>query len=511
MKILFTFIILFFTLEGYAREVSFSWAPLAGATKYEIQVATDQKFVKPLVTGDTEKPEFTADIAFGQYFYRVRVHDNRGKPGRWSQPQPVLIGPYTPELISPEDGYQTSYYEILPSIDFSWKPIPGVSNYEVLITKDTGQKVLELNATEAHISTDKIPEGNYSWKVRAEVGKALISPYGDGRKFVVIKKPLEFPKLITPAKNGLLPAYRSVEFSWTKDEHAPFTDLYYEKVKGRSSAPPFKKKITDLKEIKYIDEYQEPGEYKWSVVTREGKDTPGVTSEVYPFEVRDDVLVRGNYELEFSLSPTGDLYTTNSFRQTSGVTAVAQQSSSSGVFAGFLGGYYFLENLGIYLSTRTGQFTVENLNAMSQESDVTFRLRFGTKGFNQEFWLGYRAMDIIEAENTPAVQTTDFTAIGPIIGTRLNPTIKPGLKLMFDAYYFKPVSNMEGIGNLTADVYGIALGLKWNFMYQFWLGYRLKVDRINASFITPGQGPGVNSGWTMYRTEPLFISLSFEH
>jgi hypothetical protein len=70
---------------------------------------------------------------------------------------------------------------------------------------------------------------------------------------------------------------------------------------------------------------------------------------------------------------------------------------------------------------------------------------------------------------------------------------------------------MEGIGNLTADVYGIALGLKWNFMYQFWLGYRLKVDRINASFITPGQGPGVNSGWTMYRTEPLFISLSFEH
>ena len=309
----------------------------------------------------------------------------------------------------------------------------------------------------------------------------------------------------------MAPAYRPLEFAWIKDPNTKFTDLYYEKLSGRASSKPFKKKISDLTDTKYIADYEEPGDYKWSVITREGKDTPGIASTANAFEVRDDVLTRGNYELEFSVSPTGDLYTTSSQRQTGSTPPIAQQSSSTGTFVGFLGGYWFLENLGAYLSTRTGTFGVENLTGALQETDLSLRLRFGSKGFTQEFWLGYRIMDVIEAENTPTVETTDFTTVGPLIGTRVIPTIRPGLKLIFDAYYYKPMSNVEGISGLTADIFGGALGIKWNFMYQIWLGYRFRFDRVNAVFVTPGQAPVVNAGWTMYRTEPFFISLSFEH
>jgi hypothetical protein len=510
--IFFTFIIYSVCISNVeAREVEFSWAAMPGATKYEIQVDSDSKFLKPLVLGDSENPEYKTELAFGQYFYRVRVIDNRKRPGKWSNTQPVLIAPYAPELLTMQDSFETSYYEIFPTLNFSWQEVKGVKDYEILISKSSGEKVLEKSLTETHISTDKISEGEYNWKVRSIASKDLVSSYSESRKFKIVRTPLIFPTLVKPEKNGMSAAYRPLEFEWKKDPHAPYSDLYFEKVSGRSASRPFKKKIADLTETKYKAEYEEPGNYKWSVVTHEGKTTPGVTSEVNDFEVRDDIMVRGNYELEFSLSPTGDLYTTTSARQNKGSVGIAQQSSSSGLFTGFMGGYWFLENLGVYLSTRTGSMTVENLNSLSQETDATLRLRFGSKGFNQEFWLGYRIMDIVEAENTPAVQTTDFTAIGPLIGSRINPTIRPGLKLMFDAYYFKPFNNMEGIGGLNADVFGGALGIKWNFMYQIWLGYRFKIDRINANFNMPNQAPSVNASWTMYRTEPFFISLSFEH
>jgi len=155
--------------------------------------------------------------------------------------------------------------------------------------------------------------------------------------------------------------------------------------------------------------------------------------------------------------------------------------------------------------------TVENLNAYMRETDLNLRVRFGSKGFNQEFWLGYRVMDLIEAENTPVQETTDFTVTGPLIGTRLTATVKPGWAAQFSAYYFKPLQNIEGIGGLTSDVFGLSLGAKWNFMYQFWLGYRFQIMRSSNTFNTPGQAPAVNSTWTTYTTEPAYISLSFMH
>ena len=122
---------------------------------------------------------------------------------------------------------------------------------------------------------------------------------------------------------------------------------------------------------------KEPGEYKWYVTTKEAKNTPGVTSDTWDFEIRDDVLSRGNYELEFSVSPVGtDLYTTSSARQTGGSSFISQQSSSSGTFVGFLGGYYPLQSLGFFASVRTASMGVENLNAYQQEDDFTLRLRF---------------------------------------------------------------------------------------------------------------------------------------
>jgi hypothetical protein len=510
-------IIGFFILAGYlmsaecwAREVEFSWDPVDAASKYEIQISDTQKFDKPLQAAQSDKPKHTANLGLGHYYYRVRVVDLKGRPGRWSQPSKVTVTPYAPDLLDPKTGYETDYFELPPTLEFSWKPVEGNPEYEILIYKTSGQKILEAAVADTKFKTDKVGEGEYMWKVRSVAQKAFTSPYCEPRRFLITKKPLTPPELITPAQDGMSAAYRPVAFTWKQDPATKLTDLTYEKLSGRQGAKPFKKTIPNLTGSNYTAEYEEPGEYRWSIVTKEAKTTQGIGSSVHGFEVRDDVITRGNYELEFSMSPASDLYATTSTRQTGG-TPVATDATSNGNFTGFLGGYYFLESLGLFMSTRTAQMNVNGVTAYAQESDATLRMRFGSKGFAQEFWFGYRIMDLVQAENTPANLVTNFTALGGLTGTRLTATVAEGWKAQFSILYYKPTAIMEGTPGFTADIYQGSLGVKWNFMYQFWLGYRFSTTRINGIYQPPNQPENINATWTMYRTEPFFFSISFEH
>ncbi|MCC6277192.1 MAG: hypothetical protein IT289_04675 [Oligoflexia bacterium] len=512
MKIfgLLTFILLNIS-TAHAREVEFSWAPMEGATKYEIQIDDNGGFQKPRVSMQTEKPLISTNLEVGKYFYRVRVIPNQGRPGKWSKPAEVLVSPYAPELEEPQESFETSYFEILPKINFKWKTPGKELEYEILITRATGQKILEERTKEPTFVTEKLEEGDYHWMVRAVSNKTLASTYTPHRFFRIVKKPLAKPKLILPPQDGMSAAYRPIDFKWEKDPNTHFTDLYLEKLTGRQGEKPYKKKIDNLTKSEFQAPYAEPGKYRWSVITKEGKDTPGVKSEIADFEVRDDVMSAGNYELEFSTSYVDDLYTTTSSRQTAGASRISQQSSAISQFYGFSAGYYLFQSLGFYFSTRTGRTSVENYGDLSQETDLTLRLRFGSKGFNQEFWFGYRIMDIIAVEKDPALLTTNFSTNGGLVGTRMNATVADGWKAFLTAYYFKPTADIYGHSGLVADVYGGSLGVKWNFAYQFWVGYRFGMSRVTGIYTTPGQPTNVNSQWTQYRLEPAYFSISFEH
>ncbi len=504
-------IIVLFATETFARDVEFSWAPMAGAIKYEIQVSKSQKFEVIAAQGATDKPAYSAPIDIGRYYYRVRVIDIKGHPGKWSTLGALLVDPYAPELLTPAAGFETSYYEVAPTIDFTWKTNMRNSAYEILISKSSGEKVLESPSKELKFKTATLPEGEYIWKVRS-VANEVTSDYSTSRAFTVIKKPFTAPVLIKPTKDGLSAAYRSVPFEWQKDSHAHFTDVHYEKTESYTSEKKlFSKTEKDLDKDTFMDEYEEPGQYKWWVVTKEAKNTPGLASDSQNFEVRNDVISKGNYELEFSLSPFNDLYTTSSARQTSGTSQISQQSSASSTFIGFLGGYYFFESMGIFLAERTASMSVETFNDTVSETDLQLRLRFGSKGFNQELIAGYRIMDLLEVENSPSSESTSISASGPLIGSRVTVSLSAALKLQGQLFYFKPIGNVEGMSGWVTDVYGGFAAVKWNFMNQFYLGYRFQMERINSSFNTPQKAPNVTSSWTQYRLEPFYLSISFEH
>jgi len=503
-----------------AREVSFSWEPMEGATGYEIQVSKSEDFKVPYLTQKLEQPTFTSSMEPGKYFYRVRVIDQEQHPGKWSDAAPVKVASPAPELQKPVSGYETSYYEHPPEIDFGWKIADLTALYEIEIVDGAGQEVLHTTVDSNQLK-HSLPEGDYQWQVRS-LGKSPIpgregsedipSDYSKPWHFKITKNKIDKPELITPTAGAKLFNRTPINFSWSQDAHTHFTDVNVEEL-DVDKASRLKFDNISGKDVK--KSIEKPGHYRWSVTTKEEATSPGVTSETRDFYVLEDPLFAGNYELELNMSYGSDLYQTNSSLQTLTPTQIGQQSTASGMHYGLSLGYYVFRSLGFFVAARESSYSTENLTSQQTELDGQMRLRFGANGFFQEFWFGYRQMDILEAENNPTSKAMDLSTTGPLFGTRIGVDVTSRWKIVATGYYYKPLTfssaQVSTLGPTNADVMGGSLGLKWNFSGHWWAGYKYAIERITGQMGAPLTPPYVNSSWGMSRVEPIYLSISFEH
>jgi len=519
MKWLMVFFLLVFGSLSFAREVSFSWEPMEGAQQYEIQLSNSEDFTKPLKAQTLDAPNFSATLDPGKYFYRVRVIDKAKHPGKWSNTAPVTVAPPAPELIKPPQAYETSYYEHKPEIEFTWKAIDLTATYEIIIKDSTGTEVINTTSDKASFKAS-LPGGDYQWQVRS-LGKSPIpgrssaeeipSDFAKPWTFKIKKNEMEKPVLITPLEGAKLSNHDPIKFTWTQDSHAHFADINIEQLNSDKPNNLSFKKITE-KEFKKVIE--KGGTYRWSVTAKEEADTTGETSETREFQVLEDPLFAGNYELELNMSYGYGSYQTDSSLQTFSVAQIHQKSYGAGMRYGLSAGYYVFRSMGFFISAREGSETIENLSPVEKELDGQVRFRFGANGFFQEFWFGYRQMDIVEAENTPVANAIDINTTGPLVGTRVSAEVNPRIKIQATAFYYKPInassSQQTVLGPFNADVVGGSLGVKWNFKNRFWLGYRFAIERVAATLVAPLSPPYINSTWGQYRTEPIFLSISYE-
>ena len=90
----------------------FSWTPVAGAERYQIQIATGNGFSslvvdKELINATSYTQPEWAEITFGgDYFWRVRAKDSHGNSTNWSNEQTFWFASAPPpNLIYPEPYY----------------------------------------------------------------------------------------------------------------------------------------------------------------------------------------------------------------------------------------------------------------------------------------------------------------------------------------------------------------------------------------------------------------------
>lgn len=122
----------------------FSWNPVPGAARYEVEVNSDQNFApgsKWCCAGTTIGTSLApiAALANNRYYWRVRALDPHGNAGAWNEGQPFekAFDPTTPTIrgltLRNAEGEAVSGAPSTDTPILTWDPTPGASLYEVQI------------------------------------------------------------------------------------------------------------------------------------------------------------------------------------------------------------------------------------------------------------------------------------------------------------------------------------------------------------------------------------------
>jgi len=134
----------------------FSWDPVAGAAKYEIEINSDEGFAsggKVCCSNTTISTSFTPStlLPADTYYWRVRAIDSSGHAGDWN-----VYGGATPDTftiafdtgsgaitnlhmrdnLSDPGAWSPGYTTQVPIV--TWDPVPGAAQYQVNVTPFTG-------------------------------------------------------------------------------------------------------------------------------------------------------------------------------------------------------------------------------------------------------------------------------------------------------------------------------------------------------------------------------------
>src|SRR4051794_32356668 len=78
---------------AWAKKVTIEWAPIPGASQYEIQVEREGKIVTKKRLEDSI---WKGDLTFGIYAYQIRAYDRVKRPGQWTDTLPLIVMPAPP-------------------------------------------------------------------------------------------------------------------------------------------------------------------------------------------------------------------------------------------------------------------------------------------------------------------------------------------------------------------------------------------------------------------------------
>jgi hypothetical protein len=203
----------------------FSWRAVRGAARYEFQLAADPAF-KSIVLGQGRGSFQTLNtfasidktLADGDYYWRVRAIDARGRAGRWSSVRSLSKRWATaPRLRGPAEGETVSYPET--PLVLRWDSVPYAYKYLVQIATDPSLAHSALGDRTSGIETSSasfalpgtLAAGRYYWAVTP-----LDADKHQGTRSAVGSFAWSWPTATTPRVTDLAadPRVFDPQFSW---------------------------------------------------------------------------------------------------------------------------------------------------------------------------------------------------------------------------------------------------------------------------------------------------------
>ncbi len=213
-----------------------TWAPVAGARGYEIQVDDDPTFDEPLFTDHAVKPciGWEAEYLPSTFYWRVRAQSYHAATGGWSEVRSVSISPsgdpppdidpvalVAPVLGGPADGATNVDVAADP---LTWTPVDVTVGYDLQIVEaddDWFEFGVGLPTARGVPVIPGVDNGTtYKWRVRANATGHLseIGPWSAARTFTT---PTVAPMTLTSPSTGVTRVQRDLLFTWIGHPSAP--------------------------------------------------------------------------------------------------------------------------------------------------------------------------------------------------------------------------------------------------------------------------------------------------
>lgn len=215
------------------KPITFSWAGMAGATGYDVQVTPDHGATFQTIASDITTTAFTTTaLPAGDWGWTVRANYDGGCGPFYAEPSALRVGtsertcpsnPGKATLLSPAANAAT----LASPVTFSWTAVSGAAGYR-LAGAVNGTEAETLALTTSTQATVSLPTGNGFWFVQAFFGDGCATTVSDRRIFTITQGsacPTTPPQLVSPANNSV-PTTRLVTFQWNGITNATGYELW---------------------------------------------------------------------------------------------------------------------------------------------------------------------------------------------------------------------------------------------------------------------------------------------
>lgn len=183
-----------------------SWSRVNGAVSYEVEVSTASSFTSTVYKTSTTNRRAvpTQQLPVGVIWWRVRSLDSARVAGPWAVASFTRSTIAGPTLASPTDGATLRQPDSPPLL--RWNPVDGATSYQVEIDgaeRDWVETTTYSTSTTSFVVPNPQENGNYWWRVRAQLGSGINTlsssewSYNVGPLPVVGPVNLEEPDLVT--------------------------------------------------------------------------------------------------------------------------------------------------------------------------------------------------------------------------------------------------------------------------------------------------------------------------
>ena len=262
--------------------VNFDWSSVSDCNSYRFQIDETSSFTSPTHNFQTSSTNYNSGpLPDNLYYWRVQARDLAGNWGQWSSSRYFVVDttpPGVPVLLSPVNEFITTAY----IITFNWSAVHPEVIYQIQVTPTSyfEDSVIDTRIIDTSFTSSILPDGYYSWHVRAVDSVGNEGSWAPIRHFTIDNVPPEQPVLLYPI-HYFLTSENPTPLFWLGASDAI---LYHIQVDNDSSfSNPIVDNDTDQVDIMIPDLSDDF--YYWRVMAKDGADNWGSYSDYSTFVV----------------------------------------------------------------------------------------------------------------------------------------------------------------------------------------------------------------------------------